>query len=253
MRRTGLLVAFAMGGALVAVAPAAAQPTPQATAFCDANLAVDKAANKALGTERPKRKDVQALESAVTRVESTAPPEMTANVQAAASAVRTGLQNRQDPTDDPNFEPNLRAINEYRYNSCGYTQLDVTGIEYQFQGLPGSVPTGPVAIRFTDAGAEVHELVIGRLKSKDSLKKILGSPEKEQANKIEFLAGTNVAQGQTNYVIADLNKPGRYGVVCFLPVGSTSLEAAEAAERERGATPHWREGMLATITAERGG
>lgn len=254
MRKVGFLVALTTAGVLIGGAPATAQPTPEVQAFCDASLAVDTAANKALGTTgRPKRKDVRALEAALVRIEATTPPELAANVQAAAAAVRNGIQTRQDPSEDPNLEPNLRAINEYRYNSCGYTQLDVTGIEYQFQGLPGSVPTGPVAIRFTDAGAEVHELVVARLKSKDTLKKTLGLPEKERAKKLEFLAGTRVAQGQSNYVIADLKKPGRYGVVCFLPVGSTSLEAAEQAESRRGATPHWTEGMLATFTAERSG
>ncbi len=119
----------------------------------------------------------------------------------------------------------------------------MTGIEYEFQGLPKTLPAGNVAIKFTDTGAEFHELGIARIKSKDSVKKILGLSEKEQAKKIEEIGGTFAMQGQTTYTIADLSKPGRYGVVCFLPVGSTSEQAAEQAEKKH-AKAHWQEGML---------
>lgn len=250
MRKLAVLVAVPVVGALLGIAPAAAQPTPEITAFCDAALATDKAAGKAL-VEKPKQKDIQALENALNQIESTAPPEVAANVQAAVAATRTAIQSRKDPFDDPTFEQNLSAIDQYQYNSCGYTQLDVTGIEYEFQGLPKTLPTGKVAIRFTDTGAELHELAIARLKTKDSLRKILGMSEKEQRKKIEEVGGTFARQNETTYTVADLSKPGRYGVVCFLPVGSTSEEAAEEAGKKH-AKPHWKEGMLATIRVQQG-
>ena len=248
MRNLAVLIAVPVVGTLLGIAPAAAQPTPEVTAFCDAALTTDKAAGKAL-VEKPKQKDIRALETALGRIESTAPPEIAANVQAAVAATRTAIQSRKDPFDDPTFEQNLSAIDQYRYNSCGYTQLDVTGVEYEFQGLPNTLPAGNVAIRFTDTGAELHELAIFRAKSKDSVRKILGLSEKEQRKKIEEIGGTFTMPGQTSYTVVDLAKPGRYGVVCFLPVGSTSVEAAEEAEKKH-AKPHWKEGMVATITVQ---
>jgi hypothetical protein len=251
MRKVAFLVAVATAGALLGIAPAAAQTTPEITAFCEAARTTDKAADKLFASERPKQKDIQAFETALTQQESTAPPEVAANVQAAATSVRTAIQSRQDPFDDPTFEQNINAIDQYRYNSCGYTQLPVTGIEYEFQGLPRTLPTGTVAISFTNPGAELHELAIYRIKSKDSLKKIVGLSEKEQRKKLEEIGGTFAIQGQTTYTIAELSKPGRYGVVCHLPVGSTSEEAAREAEEDHPKS-HADEGMLATITVERG-
>jgi len=241
MRKLGFLVALPMVGALSGVAPAAAQPTPEITAFCDAALTTDKAAGKAL-VEKPKQKDIQALESALAQIESTAPAEIAANVQAAVAATRTAIQNRKDPFDDATFEQNLSAIDQYRFNSCGYTQLDVTGLEYEFEGLPKTLPAGKVAIRFTDTGAELHELAIARMKTKDSAKKLLGMSEKEINKKIEEIGGSFATQGQTTYTIADLSKPGRYLAACFLPVGSTDF-----ANAEKKGTPHWKRGMLQEI------
>ena len=251
MRKLGFLVALATTGALLGIAPAAAQTTPEVTAFCEAALTTDKAADKVFATERPKQKDIQAFQSALTQIESTAPPEVAANVQAAATSVRTAIQSRQDPFDDPTFEQNINAIDGYRFNSCGYTQIPVTGNEYSFEGLPSTVPAGTVAISFTDTGAELHELALYRVKGKDSVKKIVGLSEKEQRKKLEEVGGTFAMQGQTTYAIAELTKPGRYAVICHLPVGSTSVEAAEEAEKDHPKS-HAEEGMYATLTVERG-
>jgi hypothetical protein len=253
MHKLGFLVALTTVGALLGIAPAAAQTTPEVTAFCDAALKADKAVAKLESGGRPKQKDVQAAETALSQVESTTPPDIAAQVQAVVAATRDAAQSGQPPFEvDPNFEQNFNALQEYRYNSCGYTQLDVTGIEYEFEGLPKTVPAGPVAIRFTDTGAELHELAIFRVKSKDSVKKIVGLSEKEQRKKVEEIGGAFAEQGQTTYTIADLSKAGRYGVVCHLPVGSTSVEAAEEAEKDHPKS-HADEGMFATITVERGG
>jgi hypothetical protein len=42
----------------------------------------------------------------------------------------------------------------------------VTGTEYTFQGVPKTAQQGPLAIKFTNGGAEVHELGIARIKQK---------------------------------------------------------------------------------------
>jgi hypothetical protein len=252
MRKFGVLVALPLVGALLGVSPAAAQPTPEATAFCDAALGADRALAKLETGGRPKRSDVQALETALSRAESSAPPEIATQVQAVVAATRRAIQERKDPFEvDPNFGPNFNALQEYRYNSCGYAQLDVTGIEYEFQGLPKTLTAGPVAVRFTDTGAELHELIVFRLKTKDSVRRFLGLPEKEQERKADFIGATEAEQNQTTYEILDMSKPGRYAVACFLPRGSTSPEAVEEAEHEHGGgRPHWRDGMRAEIRVQ---
>jgi hypothetical protein len=249
MRKLGILVALTTVGALLGIAPAAGQTPPAATAFCDAALKVDRALAP-IGDRGPTKKQGQALDQALSGAESTAPSEIAADVQSIAGIFRSAAQSGQDPFGNPTFQQNLAVIDQYRYNSCGYTQLDVTGVEYEFQGLPKTVPAGRVAFRFTDTGAELHELLVFRVKGKDSVKKIVGLSEKEQRKKGEQLGGTFAMQGQTSYAFVDMTKPGRYGVVCHLPVGSTSEEAIEESGKAHDAKSHAQEGMYATITVE---
>lgn len=248
MRKLALLIALATAGALVAISPAAAQTTPQVQAFCDAGLKADKASSAAFNTDKPSKKVQQELQSALSGVESTAPAEIAPTVQTVVNEVRTAVQQGKEP-DEEVLGPNLNMIDQYRYSSCGYQQLDVTGIEYEFQGLPKTVPAGKVAIKFTDNGSELHELDVLRIKGKDSAKKLTGLSEKELAKKAQEVGGTFAQQGQTSYAIVDLSKPGRYAVLCHLPVGSTSEQAAEQAGKEHAKT-HAQEGMYAEIKVE---
>jgi hypothetical protein len=250
MRKLGFLVAIPIVGALMGVTPAMAQPAPNVTAFCDAALAGDKAASKVFASGKPKQKDVQALDAAFTQLQGTAPPELVASVQEAVGAARSAAQAGNDPSEDPTFQRNLNTIDEYRYNSCGYQTAEVTATEYEFVGLPKTVTPGPVAIKLNDTGAELHELAAFRLRTKDSVKKVIGLPDTEQRKKVESSGGGFVLPGATAFIVIDLSKPGRYGVACFLPVGSTSPEEAEKKSHEHGGgTPHWKKGMYATITS----
>jgi hypothetical protein len=249
MRKLSLFVAVATAGALFGIAPAAAQTPPNSAAFCQTALKVDKLSSQIFGSgKKPSQKDINTLDAAFTEAENTAPAEVAANVQAAVNAVRTAVQSGQEP-DESTLAPNTGAIDQYRYTSCGYPTADVTGTEYAFQGLPKTAQQGPLAIKFTNSGAEIHELGIARIKTKDSVKKILSLPEKEQNKKVEFLNGTDdVSPGQTTYVIADFQKPGRYGVVCFVNVGATTPQQAHAGH---GAT-HAQKGMYGEIKVEGG-
>lgn len=252
MRKLGFFVALTTASAMLGLAPAAAQPTPEVTAFCEAGLVADRAADKFFNSERPSRKVRQEFQTALSGVESTAPPEVAAAVQAAVASTRNAIQSQQNPFDDPTFEQNINTVDQYRFNSCGYTQVQTTGNEYSFEGQPTTVPAGTVAIQFTNTGAELHELQIVRVKSKDSAKKLAGMSEKELAKKTEEIGGTFATQGQTSYTVAELAKPGRYALLCHLPVGSTSQEALEEAGEQHDTKSHAQEGMYATLTVERG-
>ncbi|HEV8205276.1 MAG TPA: hypothetical protein VGR04_01150 [Acidimicrobiia bacterium] len=249
MRKLGFLLALTTAAAVVGIAPAGAQ-TQGGQAFCDAALKVDKAFS-AVGDRGPTKKQAQDLDKALSGAESTAPPEIAADVQSIAGIIRSAAQSNQDPSENPTFTQNLAAIDQYRYNSCGYQQLQANGIEYEFQGLPKTVPAGKVAIQFTDNGAEIHELEVLRIKGKDSAKKLTGLSESQLGKKAEDVGSTFAMQGQTSYAFADMSKPGRYAVLCHLPVGSTSPQAAEEAGKKH-AKSHAQEGMYATITVEGG-
>jgi hypothetical protein len=252
MRKLGFLVAPLTVGALLGVVPAVAgaqtQPTPDVTAFCDAGVKVDRAfAAPRESNKPPTKKQQQAIVRALTQAASVAPPEIAADVQSIEGITQSAVQNKQDPSQDPTFEQNLNAIQQYRYNSCGYNQVQVTGIEYEYQGLPKTLPAGKTAIQFTDTGAELHMLDLFRIKTKDSLKKLLGLPEKEGSKKVEDVGSADVTTlGGTAYVFADL-KPGRYGAACFFPVGATDPSKLNS----KGA-PHWKEGMYQEVKVAAG-
>lgn len=251
MRKLGLLVAIPVVGALIGATPAMAQPAPTVAAFCDAALTVDKAANKVFAGGKPKQKIVQALDAALAQAQSAVPPELASALQTLVDGIHGAAQAGKDPSEDAAFQRNRSAIDQYRYNSCGYQTADVTATEYEFVGLPKTVKPGPIAVKLADSGAELHELAAFRLKTKDSVKKVLGLSDKEQQKKVENAGGGFVVPGDTNYMIIDLSKPGRYGIACFLPVGSTSAEEAEAKSHQHGGgTPHWKKGMSATITSQ---
>jgi hypothetical protein len=251
MRKLGILVALTTATAVIGIGPTVAGAQTQGgQAFCDAALKVDKAFS-AIGDRGPTKKQAQALDKALSGAESTAPPEVAADVQSIAGIIRSAAQSNQDPTENPTFDQNLAVIDQYRYNSCGYEQLQATGIEYEFQGLPKTVPAGKVAIQFTDNGAEIHELEVLRIKGKDSAKKLTGLSESQLGKKAEDVGSTFAMQGQTSYAFADMSKPGRYAVLCHLPVGSTSPQAAEEAGKKH-AKSHAQEGMYAEITVEKG-
>ena len=253
MRKLGFLVAPVVIGALLGVVPAGAgaqsQPAPDVTAFCDAGLKVDQAfAAAGQSNKPPTKKQQQAIEQSLTRALNVAPPEVAADVQSIQGIIQSALQSKQDPSENPTFLQNLSSINGYRYGSCGYNQVQVTGIEYEFQGLPKTLPAGKTAIQFTDAGAELHMLDLFRIKTKDSLKKLLALPQKDVAKKVQDIGSADVTTlGGTEYVFADL-KPGRYGAVCFFPVGATSLDALQ---NSKGA-PHWKQGMYQEVKVEAG-
>ena len=253
MRRLGFLVAPLTVGALIGVVPAMAgaqaQPTPDVKAFCDAGLKVDQAFAAAGQSNRPPtKKQQQAIEQALTQAQNVAPPEIAADVQSIAGLIQSAIQSQQDPSQNPTFEQNLSTINQYRYNSCGYKQVQVTGIEYEFQGLPKTLPAGKTAIQLTDTGAELHMLDLFRIKTKDPLKKLLALPQKDVAKKVQDLGSADVTTlGGTAYVFADL-KPGRYGAACFFPVGATSLDAL----RNGKGAPHWKEGMYQEVKVQAG-
>jgi hypothetical protein len=244
-------VVAAMATALLGVAPARAQTT-DAKAFCDAALKFDAADEKASDSNGPPPPPVQQqLDAALTEVQSTAPPAIAADVQSIAGIIRNALQGGQDPSLNPTFQQNLLAIGQYRYNSCGYQTAQVTGLEYKFHGLPKTLKASTVAIKFTNQGAEIHEIGIGRLKTTDPVKKSLALPEKKQAKKVDqnIVGGHGFAlPGQTSYLFVQLTKPGRYVAACFIPVGTTSLAQLQGGG---GGTPHWKQGMYAEFKVKK--
>jgi hypothetical protein len=243
---------FLGAGALAALAtfvvgatPSSAGPSPEVTPFCeavaDASILFNNAPDEDASRSEQERFATKA-ERLLGQAEQYAPPELAAQVTTVVTALGEALQVGESPFEDPAIQEAGQAIDEYVVASCGYQVVDVTALEYEFQGIPRTLEPGVTIFRLTNEGAEVHELAIGKIKGDDSAKDIAeGSPEQAE-KKLRFAGHAFGLQGQTTFAYVDL-KPGSYAALCFIPVGTTDPSALEEEEHGEG-TPHTEEGMF---------
>lgn len=101
----------------------------------------------------------------------------------------------------------------------GANVVEVTGVEYAFEGVPAEIPAGLTAFGFTNGGEEAHEMFVGKLAEGTTLDDVLafeGDPI-EGGLVTEEVGGTFGEPGSdATYVNAEL-APGTYGMVCFVP------------------------------------
>ena len=124
----------------------------------------------------------------------------------------------------------------------------VTAVDYAFEGVPETLPAGSHTFDFTNEGEEPHELVLFRIVDEtESMEEILQLGEEEGQSHVEEAGGTFAEAG------ADAEEPleaeleaGKYAMVCFVPVGTTGPDEADAGD----GPPHFMEGMVAEFTVE---
>lgn len=199
------------------------------TAFCDARIELEQQ----FTTEG--EPDVERITALVDQLQASASGDLATNVDGLATALASAAESGSDPIEDPAFGENIGPIDDFALTECGHPTVDVTGVDYAFDGLPESVSAGVTGFRFTNEGAEPHEMVLFRLD--DSLTEPvvdLFASDDEGLEESMSLAGATFAEsGQSSALFADL-APGRYAAVCFIPVGGGD-----------DGPPHFTEGMIA--------
>lgn len=133
---------------------------------------------------------------------------------------------------------------------------------YAFEDVPTDpVPAGS-RLSLVNTGTEPHELILIRIPdeetrpvgdlvslSDEELGAVFGG-EPEPATVILAASGTTDTPGA---VVGDgtVTEPGRYAVLCFLPVGSTDdLLEADGPPEDATTPPHAALGMFAELTVE---
>jgi hypothetical protein len=136
------------------------------------------------------------------------------------------------PIDDSEITGPYNAILAPTHDGCGYQQLDVTAVNYAFEGVPDSLDAGTTSLALTNDADEMHEMVLFRRADGEtrSVDELLALPQGDPA--LEVVTAAFVQPGETGYTTADLEAGGYIGV-CFLPVGGA----------EDG-PPHFTEGMV---------
>ncbi|MGI8631904.1 MAG: hypothetical protein ACR2NA_05070 [Solirubrobacterales bacterium] len=147
--------------------------------------------------------------------------------------------------------------------------VQITGVDYAFEGVPDSVEAG-TELSFTNASeAEFHEMVVMRIDDDEvrTVEELLQLPEEESETLIEFVGVQVAPPGEDGISPPDappgpvvLEEAGRYALLCFIPTGADpealvqALEEGEEGEggegppEVEGGPPHFTEGMAAEIT-----
>jgi hypothetical protein len=142
----------------------------------------------------------------------------------------------------PDFSGAANEIGAALYEGCASDeQLDVSGVDYAFEGLPAEIGAGRVAIRFTNetAAAEPHELVLFRRNegTTESVTDLMALPPDQIMAKVTMAGVVFVEEPDAaSTLIVDL-EPGEYVALCMIPVGG-----GEEGE------PHALHGMVAELT-----
>jgi hypothetical protein len=127
---------------------------------------------------------------------------------------------------------------------CGYEQLEATGVDYEYEGIPETVPSGVVAITFTNEGDELHEIGLARINDDVTMpvEELLALPEDQILSMLELKGAAFAAPDESDTTFMRL-EPGRYGAACFIPQGTKH-------DTEGSGPPHFTLGMFAEFTAE---
>lgn len=241
-RRLGTIIGIVgLSTALMGVSAAGAGPSGSDKKFCKAVVKTAITFNQI--EEEPTAAQLDKIERLLTRVGDNAPDEVADAADTAVTALR------DDPEaafGDPAVVAAISEVDAWVVDNCGYEVVQVTGLDYEFEGIPDTLDTGLVLFEFTNEGDELHEIGIARLKGDITLEEAL---EEEGDENIEFVGGTFAAQGETSVAYVRFKKAGTYGAACFIPVGSTDHEAAETAD----GPPHAVEGMAAEFEVKKKG
>jgi len=149
-----------------------------------------------------------------------------------------------------------QAVEEHFFDTCEDDQrLEVTAVDYAFEGPAEPVTAGPARIRLINTGAEVHELILFRRADGETrpAEELLALPEAEGGEALTFTSGMGAGPGDDSYAVVGDLEAGSYVMVCFIPVGTATEEAYFAAMEsgeEPTTPPHFTQGMIQELTVE---
>lgn len=243
-----LLIASACGGddGDDAAAPTAAAETEDAAAtndaFCEAVVTAETQVLAASSGGDP-----SGVEDLLATVEDTTPPELEEQVAVVTGTVREALETRDDRAfRSEEFSENDEEVDQWVADNCGFEQIAVTAVDYAFEGVPETLAAGTVTFDFTNEGKEMHEMLTVRYKDPETtVEDLMKLSDKEAQKMIDFLGASFGPPGVSDIESKDLT-PGKYALLCFVPVGSTSEKAARKAD----GPPHVARGMFAEFTVE---
>jgi len=136
----------------------------------------------------------------------------------------------------------LGVLEPYIYDNCPGTKVPVTAIDYEYQGLPATLPAGFTKFKMTNnAPKEGHMLAIFKVRPGNEstpIDKLLALPDKQAEKAVDFTNATfmEADPGESGYGPITLT-PGKYIYACFFPEGG-----------KKNGKPHYKLGMEGSFT-----
>jgi hypothetical protein len=143
--------------------------------------------------------------------------------------------------------------------------VTIEGVDYAFEDVPDSVPAGTRLSLENTSTKELHEMVVFRIPDEETapLSQLVLQPPAE----LEAMLGAPVTvliqpPGAPEPIAAvgdgTVTEPGRYALMCFIPIGADPdeyLAAVQAAGGGKpsgvaGGPPHFTGGMFAELVVE---
>lgn len=127
--------------------------------------------------------------------------------------------------------------------------VEVTAVDYGYQGLPDSVPAGTKFTLKNSSTAELHEFVALRIpdEEKRPVSEIAALPPEESGAIFQSDPATVLVTppgGEMIPAVGDgtISEAGRYAIVCFIPTGANPQEYVQRMQQSEGGPPQGSEG-----------
>jgi uncharacterized cupredoxin-like copper-binding protein len=196
---------------------------------------------------------IQESDDLLTELAEQAPDDATREVvEALQDVIVPGLEEQgPDIFGSAEFEAAESAYDAVVNPLCDYGEMNVTAVDYGFEGIDETVAPGPVSVTLQNDGEELHEFIVVRASDEDTdLEALvdeiaaLSDEEFEQQTEFQFVGAAFAEQGDSDESLMVFEEPGRYVVLCFIPEGTTGFET------EGTGPPHFELGMYAEFTVE---
>lgn len=222
-------------------------------AFCDAAIELGSPGEPEVDFETATEAEVAAaqqvfaeerLRPLVTELGATGPEEIQGDVATLDRVLDDAAENGELEAFFQGEGGDARnAIAAEAADRCGWESLEVTAVDYDFEGVPETLDAGQTVFSFTNHGDEGHEMILFRRKDgvEEGWEAILELDEEESMQRVDFVTAAFAPSGEAASAAAELS-PGEYAMVCFIPVGTDA-----SGEQVGDGPPHFQEGMLATF------
>lgn len=122
--------------------------------------------------------------------------------------------------------PTLTRPQQVEASTPPATEINVTAVEYEFQGMPDTLPEGEYTFTLQNGGKEKHELYLMQITGPQSIEELLELPAKK-ASKLTRAVDRVVAPYPDQPIsFSAALVPGRFGYVCYFQSPDRTLHSA---------------------------